>query len=69
MFRHGRSIAVDAYINTNKFEPFNKDVQFLQTEGEILGLLAYTELTLQIHKSHEEILGLAHDVVLDDGCV
>jgi hypothetical protein len=63
---HGRLIAINAYINTNEFEPFNKDVQFLQTEGEIMGL-AYTELTHHIHKSHEEILGPAHDVVHDDG--
>ncbi len=68
MFGHGRLIAVDAYININKFEPFNEDVQFLQTEGEILEL-AYAELTLHIHKGHEEILGPAHNVVHDDGRV
>ncbi len=68
VFGHGRSIAIDAYIDTNKFEPFNEDVRFLQTEGEILGL-AYTELTLHIHKSHEEILGPAHNVVHNDGRV
>ncbi len=68
VFGHGRLIAINAYINTNKFEPFNKDVQFLLTEGEILGL-AYAELTLHIHESHEEILGPAHDVVHDDGGV
>ncbi len=65
---HGRSIAVNAYIDTNKLEPFNEDVQFLQTEGEILGL-AYAELTLHIHESHEEVLGPAHNVHHDDGCV
>ena len=33
VFGHGRAIAVDAYINADKFEPFDKDVRFLQTEG------------------------------------
>jgi hypothetical protein len=33
VFRHGWSIAVDAYIDTNEFKPFDKDVRFLQTEG------------------------------------
>jgi hypothetical protein len=68
VFGHGRLIAIDAYIDTNEFEPFNKDVRFLQTEGEILGL-AYAELTLQIHKSHDKILDPAHDVIHDDGRV
>jgi hypothetical protein len=68
VFGHGGSIAVNTYIDTNKFKPFNEDVQFLQTGGEILGL-AYAELTLHIHESHEEILGPAHDVVHNDGRV
>ncbi len=33
VFGHGWSIAVNAYINTNEFKSFDKDVQFLQTEG------------------------------------
>ncbi len=33
VFGYGWSIAVDAYINTNKFKSFDKDVQFLQAEG------------------------------------
>ncbi len=33
VFGHGWSIAVDAYINTNVFKLFDKDVRFLQTEG------------------------------------
>ncbi len=33
VFGHGWSIAVDAYIDTNEFKSFDKDVQFLQTEG------------------------------------
>ncbi len=33
VFGHGWSIAVDAYIDTNKFKSFDKDVRFLQTEG------------------------------------
>ncbi len=33
VFGHGWSIVVDAYINTNKFKLFDKDMQFLQTEG------------------------------------
>ena len=33
VFGHGRSIAVDAYIDADKFKPFDEDVRFLQTEG------------------------------------
>jgi hypothetical protein len=33
VFGHGRAIVVDAYIDADKFEPFDKVVQFLQTEG------------------------------------
>ena len=33
VFGHGGSIAIDAYIDADKFKPFDKDVQFLQTEG------------------------------------
>jgi hypothetical protein len=33
VFGHGWSIAVDAYIDTDKFKPFDKDVRFFQTEG------------------------------------
>ncbi len=33
VFGHGWSIAVNAYIDTNEFKSFDKDVQFLQTEG------------------------------------
>ena len=32
VFGHGWSIAVDAYINADKFKTFDKHVQFLQTE-------------------------------------
>ncbi len=33
VFGHGWSIAIDAYIDTNEFKSFDKDVQFFQTEG------------------------------------
>ncbi len=33
VFGHGWLIAVDAYIHPNEFKLFDKDVQFLQTEG------------------------------------
>jgi hypothetical protein len=33
VFGHGRSIAVNTYIDADKFKPFDKDVRFLQTEG------------------------------------
>ncbi len=33
VFELGWSIAIDAYIDTNDFKPFDKDMQFHQTEG------------------------------------
>ena len=56
VFGHGWSIAINAYINADKFKMFDKDVQFLQTEGLILRL-ADAELTLHIVESHDESLG------------
>jgi len=47
VFGHGWLIAVNVYINADKFKTFDKDVRFLQTEGLILGL-ADAELTLHI---------------------